>query len=120
MIEWQCLNWYQKAAFWLFIGIAGWFLPEIALLFHFGGVEVVFACLAAYTTSIVGQIKVYISEFKKTLSLAYFFYQTSPSTKPKVFFVQAVFCSTAFVLTGSLAFSAFFFALGFVLNGFLT
>ena len=120
MIKWEDLNWYQKAAFWLVIGIVGWFSPEIALLFHFGGVEVVFAFLAAYMIPIIRQIQAFIAKVKEAVALTYFPYQTSASAKPKVFFVQAVFCTTAFALTGSLAFSAFFFMPGLALNGVLT
>ena len=56
MIKWEDLNVYQKTAFWLFIGIVGWFSPEIALLFQFGGIEVVFAFLAVYTIPIIRQV----------------------------------------------------------------
>jgi len=120
MIKWEDLNWYQKAAFWLVIGVVGWFSPEIALLFHFGGVEVVFAFLAAYTIPIIRQIQTYIAKAKEAAALAYFAYQTSASAKPKVFFVQAAFCIVAFALTSSVAFSAFFFMPGLALNGVLT
>ncbi|GAB5394512.1 MAG: hypothetical protein Altm1KO_40300 [Alteromonas macleodii] len=120
MIKWEDLNWYQKAAFWCVIGIVGWFAPEIALLFHFGGVEVVFAFVAYYYFPILRQIQAYIVKAKEAAALAYLTYHTSASAKPKVFFVQAAFCSLAFVLTGSVAFAGMFFMPSMVLNGVLT
>lgn len=119
MIKWEDLNRYQKAAFWLVIGIVGWFSPEIALLFHFGGIEVVFAFLAAYLLPVIRQLQVYLAKVKAFFALANYAYQTSASAKPKVFFVQAVFCTAAFTLSGSLAFSAFFLMPGLALNGVL-
>ena len=120
MLEWEELTWYQKAAFWFVIGIIGWFAPEIALLFHFGGIEVVFAFLAYYFIPIFRQVQTYIFKIKEAVALTYFAYQNSASAKPKAFFFQATFCSLAFVLTGSIAFSAFFLMPSLVLNGVLT
>lgn len=117
MIKWQDLTWYQKAAFWLVIGILGWFSPEIALLFHFGGVEVVFAFLAAYTLPIIRHIQAYTAKAKEAAALAYIAYQTSASARPKVFMLQAAFCTAAFAVSGSVAISALFFMPGLALNG---
>lgn len=120
MITWKDLNGYQKAAFWVFIGIAGWFSPEIALLFHFGGVDIVFAFLAAFMIPIISHIRAYIAKLKETLALVCFAYQKSASAKPDVFWLQAVFCAAAFALTGCVALSAFYFIPGLALNTFLT
>ncbi|TPV60042.1 hypothetical protein FJ444_07800 [Aestuariibacter sp. GS-14] len=120
MIKWEDLNVYQKAAFWLAVGVVGWFSPEIALLFHFGGIEVVFAFIAIYSIPILKQIQCYLQKVKDGVNLAYCTYQASASAKPKVFFVQALFCTAAFVLTGSVALSALYFMPGLVLNGVLT
>lgn len=120
MIKWEDLKWYQKASFWIFIGVIGWFSPEIALLFHFGGVEVVFAFLVFYSNPIIRQFQGWYRKLKESVALAYLTYQTSASTRPKVFVVQATFCTLAFVATGSLAFSTFFLMPSMVFNGVLS
>ena len=116
MIQWEDLKWYQKAAFWFVIGIVGWFAPEIALLFHFGGIEVVFAFVVMYYTPIKRQIQNYWRQFKQGLSLAVVTLQQSASAKPSVYFLGATFCCVAFALTSSLAFASIFFMPGLVFN----
>jgi hypothetical protein len=120
MMKWEELNGYQKAAFWLFIGLIGWFAPEIALLFHFGGIEVTFAFLALYFTPLMAQIKRHYSNFKDSFALAYVTIRHSSKAKSKVYFTQAIFCTVAFVLTSSVAFSAIFFMPSLMLNEVLT
>ncbi|MBD3586422.1 hypothetical protein HHX48_11790 [Salinimonas sp. HHU 13199] len=120
MIKWEDLSWQQKAAFWIVIGVVGWFSPEIALLFHFGGIEVVFAFLAFYLIPILRQIQTYYFKFRQALTLAIVTYQSSAAAKPRVYFTQAVFCSVAFMLTGSVVLSAAFLMPGMLVNGFLT
>ena len=120
MSKWEDLNWYQKAAFWCAIGVIGWFSPEIVLLFQFGGIEVVFAFVAYYCLPILRQIHSFVAKIKEVSSIAYATYQTSASAKPKVFFVQATFCTAAFVLTGSVAFACLFLMPSMVFNGVLT
>ncbi|MBO1255383.1 hypothetical protein J3L16_06760 [Alteromonas sp. 5E99-2] len=119
MIQWEDLKWYQKAAFWFVIGIVGWFAPEIALLFHFSGIEVVFAFVAMYYTPILRQIQNLYRQFKESLSLAVITFQSSACAKPKVYFLGVSFCCVAFAFTSSIAFSAIFFMPGLVLNGVL-
>lgn len=120
MLKWEDLTTYQKAAFWIAIGIIGWLAPEIALLLHFGGIEVVFAFLACYCTPIIRQLQAYYGELKHVLALAYVTLQTSALATPRVFWVQAAFCLTAISLTGSIAFSASFFMPGMMFNSLLT
>lgn len=119
MTHWQDLKWYHKALFWSFVGLVGWFAPEIALAFHFGGIEVVFAIVVMYYTPILRQIQSLCTELKKSLSFAAITLQHSATAKPKVYFLGASFCCVAFFLTSSVAFSAIFFLPGFVLNGIL-
>lgn len=119
MIKWEALTVYQKAAFWIAIGIVGWFSPEIALLFHFGGIEVVFAFIAIYSMPIIRLLQSYLSKAREIARLVYCTCQSSASAQQKVFFVQSAFCTAAFMLTGSIAFSAMYFMPGLVLNGFL-
>lgn len=118
-MKWEDLNGYQKAAFWTFIGIAGWFAPEIALLFHFGGIEVTFAVLAMYFMPVLRKIHAHYLMLKEQMALAYLSFQTSASAKPKVFLIQASFCTLAFICTGSFVFSAIFFMPGLIFNGLL-
>tara|TARA_B100002049_G_C15892340_1_gene296315 strand:- start:107 stop:469 length:363 start_codon:yes stop_codon:yes gene_type:complete len=120
MIKWEELSWQQKAAFWFFIGIAGWFSPEIALLFHFGGIEVVFAFLALYLLPAIRLVLGYYQKCENAVALAAIAYRNSASARPGVYFIQAVFCSVAFIATGSIAFSAVFFMPGMIFNGALT
>lgn len=123
MMKWEDLNVYQKTAFWLFIGLVGWFSPEIALLFQFGGIEVVFAFLAVYTIPIIRQVCTFFAKAKyktkQVMRLAYCTYESSASAKPSVFFVQATFCALAFFITGYIAFAAFFLMPSLLLNGML-
>ncbi len=119
MIKWEDLTFFEKAAFLTVIGVVGCFSPEIALLFHFGGVEVVFAFVAFYFLPILRQVHGYYLEIRTAFILTVSAYQTSTSAQPKVYFVQATFCSLAFVLTGSVALSAAFLLPGLVGNSLL-
>ncbi len=119
MLKWEDLSWQQKAAFWVAIGIVGWFSSEIALLFHFGGIEVVFAFIALYSLPILRQIQAHYYKFRQALTLAIVTYQSSASAKPRVYFTQAVFCSAAFALTGSVALPAIFFMPGMLMSNVL-
>ncbi|MBC3764767.1 hypothetical protein [Neptunicella marina] len=120
MIKWQDLNRYQKAAFWLFIGIAGWFAPEIALAFQFGGVEVVFAIMTVYLVPVLKHLQHWFQSVKTTTEIACIAMINSASTQPRVFAVQASFCCAALLLTGSTTFAVSFFMPGMLFNGLLT
>lgn len=119
MIKWHELNKYQKAAFWCLIAIVGWFSPEIALLFHFGGIEVVFAFLAMYSLPIIRVVRSYFLKIKENLLLAYVSFQKSASGKPNVFLMQTAFCCLAVALTGSFSFAIVFLMPGMMLNNML-
>lgn len=119
MIKWEQLTWYQKAAFWCVIGVVGWFAPEIALLFHFGGIEVVFAFIAVYAVPILRQLRSIYAKCAEVMTLAVVTYKESAAAQPRVFLLQASFCLTAFAVTGSVAFSAFFFMPALAFNGVL-
>ncbi|MBT0587181.1 hypothetical protein [Alteromonas oceanisediminis] len=114
-MKWNDLRGYQKAAFWNAIVFATLFAPEITLLLHFGGIEVVFAFIAYYFSPLFSQIQVFLTK----IQIAAASYQNSASAKPKVFFVQAAFCSLAFVTTGSIAFAGVFFMPSLAFNGVL-
>ncbi len=116
---WEYLTFIQKAVVGTTILCIAVFAPEIALLVQFGGIEVAFAFLALYLAPILGHINNHYKKVKHAASLALISYQTSASAKPKVFFVQAAFCCIGFAVTGSLAFSVFFFMPSIVLNGVL-
>ncbi|WP_288346164.1 hypothetical protein [uncultured Pseudoalteromonas sp.] len=119
MIKWHELNKYQKAAFWCLIAIVGWFSPEIALLFHFGGIEVVFAFLAMYSLPIIRVVRSYLQKIREKLLLAYVSFQKSASGKTNVFLMQTVFCCIAVALTGSFSFAMVFLMPGMMLNNML-
>lgn len=119
MLKWEDLSWYQKTAFWCFIGIVGWFAPEIALLFHFGGIEVVFAFLAVYTLPLTSRLQHYFRKFSASLAIAVLAFQHSASARPQVYFAQAAFCCMAFALTGSALFCTAFLMPGILFNGLL-
>ena len=116
---WEDLTFVQKAIVGTSILCVAVLAPEIALLVQFGGIEVAFAFLALYLAPALRQINLSYKKVKYIVSLVLISYQTSASAKPKVFFVQAAFCCIGFAVTGSLAFSVFFFMPSIVLNGVL-
>lgn len=120
MKQWEDLSRLQKLAFGCVIVIIAMFAPEIALLAHFGGIEVAFAFLAFYYTPFIRLFKTYYTKLHNALVRAIYVYKNSASARPGVFFVQASFSAVAFLFTGSLALSTCFFMPSMMLNGVLT
>ena len=118
-MRWEQLSWYQKAAVWCFVGVVGWFAPEIALLVHFGGIEAAFAFLFVFFTPAYVWLKNFIADFKKHLAILTSSIKRSACARPSVFALQAGFCCGAFFVTSSAVFAVSFFMPAILLNGVL-
>ncbi|MEG3768884.1 hypothetical protein [Alteromonas sp. 14N.309.X.WAT.G.H12] len=117
MKNWEDLTLLQKAIFGVAIVGVALLAPEIAMLVQFGGIEIAFAFLAMYLMPMIRHINNAYSKLNESIKIAVISIQNSASAKPKVFAVQAMFCCTAFLFTGSVAFATIFFMPGLVLNG---
>lgn len=116
MRNWEDLTLMQKLIIGAGILMLGMFAPEIALLVHFGGIEVAFAFLLFYFNPILNWLAARVEDVNEILTTAFVSYASSASARPKIYATQAVFCCLAFALTGSLAMSVGFLMPGMLFN----
>lgn len=111
MKSWNDLALLQKAIIGLALTIGAAFLPEIALLVNWGGMEIAFAMILASLSPLIHWLTTRLTHLREAIQLAVTAYTKSASARPGVYFLQSVFFGTAFLMTGSA------FAIAFMLPG---
>ncbi|OFC69398.1 hypothetical protein [Alteromonas confluentis] len=119
MRNWEDLSLLQKLAVGLGILAIGMLAPEIAMLVQFGGIEVAFAFLLFFFKPALVWLQHHYRVTQNALALAVVTLRHSASARPAVFGCQAIFCVTAFMLTGSVVFATSFFMPGLLFNNLL-
>ena len=113
MKSWNDLSLLQKAIIGLALTIGAAFLPEIALLVNWGGMEIAFAMILASLSPFIHWLTTRLNQLRGTMLLAVNAFTQIASARPRVYILQSMFVGTAFVMTGSA------FALTFMLPGML-
>ncbi|MBW8182736.1 hypothetical protein [Shewanella nanhaiensis] len=116
MKQWEDLTLLQKILLTTFLIVAAIFVPEIAILLQFGGIEVTFVMLLVWMKPIWQWLSLKYQMLQVQLALIGFSIRHSASVKPRIFLTQASFCCIAFFLTGSVTFAFSFFMPGMLFN----
>ena len=119
MKSWNELNKFQKVFLAICIISMAMFVPEIMYLVDLGGIELMFAFIAASIKPISLWVSLRFKALKDAISLVFIAFQNSASARPNVFITQAAFCVLALFITHSWVFAFSFFAPSMLLNGVL-
>ena len=101
MKSWDDLSLLQKAIIGLALTIGAAFLPEIALLVNWGGMEIAFAMILASLSPFIHWLTTRLNQLRGTMLLAVNAFTQIASARPRVYILQSMFVGTAFVMTGS-------------------
>lgn len=118
MKSWNDLSLLQKAIICLALTVGAAFLPEIALLVNWGGMEIAFAMILASLSPSIHWLTTRITRLREAIQFAVNAYKQSASARPGVYILQTVFFGTAFLMTGS-AFAITFMLPGMMFNSLL-
>jgi hypothetical protein len=116
VFKWEDLSLLQKLLFWFAIVVVAVIAPELALLVHFGGIELAFAFLVVYFKPLLTWLVAKYAKLQDFTAISGASIRGSASMSPKVFFTQGSFCMLAIVVTGSVTFSLCFFIPALLLN----
>ncbi len=118
MKSWNDLSLLQKAIIGLALTVGAAFLPEIALLVNWGGMEIAFAMILASLSPFIQGLTTWLIRLREAIQLAVNAYMQSASARPRVCMLQTVFFGTVFLMTGS-AFAIAFMLPGMMFNALL-
>jgi hypothetical protein len=119
MSNWKDLSLIKKVAIGLLIAVSAFAAPEMMMLLDFGGMELAFSFLLVYCKPFIVWLQPKINWIFAQISIAKVGFLSSALFQPRVFATQAVFCSIAMILTGSLVLSVSFLLPALLVNGLL-